>query len=489
MAEISSVGSYASNTSSIDILIEKTLANERKPVEDLQAAKKELNRRLTVYTDLKAKLNALMDIAKGFTRVGALNSLIKKTATSSNESFVTITASGSAVNGKYSIMVNRLATADTVISKQVAAANTDLAATSAGTQEFTLAVGSGSPVTITVTINPDETNESVMNKIRDAINNAGLDVNATVVRDTSSTVRLVVKSTKTGADNALVMDEIGGSNILRKLQYLTNNGARRLSSSGSGGFLVQDTADLDAQFKLDGIEIIKGTNEITDVITGATIKLQRAQSPDDQPITLTIANDTQGTRTEIEKFIEKYNDVIKYLNEKTRVDTVNFTRGDLVGDVVFSGLKLSMRGAVTGKVEGLPEGAVQFLTSVGIEVSRDGTLSIAKPDVFDEKLKTNVEQVINLFTGEEGLGSRMSELLDRFVSNGGAVDRTKQGVNRQISSIDTRIKNYEARLNIRAEALRRQYTQLQKTLSLLNSQQTILQGFLQNNLQTLTLSS
>jgi flagellar hook-associated protein 2 len=483
VADISAISS-STYTSSIDQLVQQTLAKERKPVDDLQAQKNDLSHRLTVYTDLKTKLNALVEAAKGFTRLNALNSLIKKTAASSNENYATITATGSAENGKYDLKVERLAAQDTTLSKQFTAAGTDLAASSSGTQYFTLAVGSGTPVTISVNIDPGDTNETVLNKLRDAINNAKLDVTATIVHDTGSTVRLVVKSAKTGSENALMFDEIDGSNILQKLRYLTNTGDRRLSTDGSGGFLVQNTDDLDAKIVLDGIEIIKGTNEITDAITGATIKLQRAQSSDDQPITLTIANDAKGTRTEIEKFIEQYNNVIKYLIEKTRIDTVNFTRGDLAGDVVFSGLKFSLRSVVTGKVEGLPENVPAFLTSIGISIARDGTLSITNSEKFDDKLTNNTEQVTNLFVGDNGLGSKMVSLLNRFVSTGGTVDRTEKGVNRQISSIDTRIKNYEERLSIRAEALHKQYAQLQNTLNSLSYQQSTLTELLNNTLSS-----
>ena len=46
-----------------------------------------------------------------------------------------------------------------------------------------------------------------------------------------------------------------------------------------------------------------------------------------------------------------------------------------------------------------------------------------------------------------------------------------------------RIKNFEAQLVIREESLRRKFTELQRTLSLLNSQQAALQSIFSSSFQ------
>ena len=473
MAEISQL---SNSLSSVDTLVQRFIAQERGPVNDLEKSKKELQRRQNVYTDLKSTLKSLNDLVKEFTRVGTLNNLLTKTATSSNERYFSVTATSGAVIGNHSIKVDRLASSDTGVSARFGDTGNDLASSLSGTQEFTLAIGGGTSVTISVNIDGADTNEEVMNKVRDAINDAGLEVNASIIKDTNTTSRLVIKSKATGSTNYLDLVEVGSSTILRDLGYIKNNGSRELSSGTAGGFLVQDFTKLDAKLIIDGIEIIKDTNEITDVFEGLSIKLLQAQDADDTALTLSVEQDAENTKVEIEEFIEKYNKVIKYLNEKTKVDPVNFVRGDLSGDVIIRGLRLSLRTIVATGVPSQEQGGLQFLSQIGIKADRDGTISISDRDKFDEALNGNLEQVTNLFTSENGIGQGINSLLKGFVSSGGAVDRTKKSITRRISSIDVRIKNFEARLLIREVSLRRRFTDLQRALNLLNSQQALLQN-------------
>jgi len=316
-----------------------------------------------------------------------------------------------------------------------------------------------------------------MNTIRDAINDSGIaDVRASVIKDTSTTARLVIKSTKSGSDNVLNLTDINGSDILESLEFVDKKGKRQLNSGTGGGFLVQDAADLDALFNVDGVDIIKGTNEISDIISGVTIKLLGVQEPGDAPMTVTVGNDISNAKSEIEKFIEKYNETITYLNEKTKVDTVKFTRGDFTGNATFTGLKFSLRSAISNFNTGLPSEDLQFLSQIGLTTSREGTLSIKDSEKLDDALTTKLDQVSNLFSAENGIAKSLETLLDRFVSSGGAVDRGRNSIKRQLSSIDVRIKNYEARLVIREDSLRRKFTDLQRMLNLLNSQQAAMQS-------------
>ena len=477
------ISSVTSGANSIQTLVDQFIAPERRPINDLESSKTNLNRRIAVYTDLKTKLSALQKISGSISDVGTLNTLSKKSSTSSNTSFLTVSASSSALVGNYAVNIDRLASNDTGISRQLDLSGTFLAGTSLGLQEFTISVGSDDPVTISVNVEAADTDEDVMNKVRDAINESDLDgVSASVIHDTSSTARLVIKGSKTGSENALDLTEINGSNILRKLKYLTNGGNRRQTTGTAGGFLQQNTADLDALLNVDGVDIVKGTNEISDIIDGVTFKLLRSQEPDDSPLTITITNDTTSAKAEIESFIEKYNAAIAYLNEKTKVDTTNFVRGDFTGDAVFTGLKFSLRSLISSSVDGLPNGELQLISQIGLDVARDGTISIKDSEKLNEALTTKTDQVTNLFSSENGIAKQLDTLLDRFVDSGGAVDRGKDSIKRQITSIDTRIKTHEARILVQEASLWRKFTELQKTLSLLNSQRSAIGSFSFGNL-------
>ncbi len=472
------ISSVTSGANSIQTLVDQFMVPERRPITDLESSKTNLDRRVAVYTDLKSKLSALQKISGSLSGVGTLNTLSKKSAISSNTSFLTVSASASALVGSYAVNIDRLASNDTGISRQLDLSGTFLAGESLGLQEFTISVGSDDPITISVNVEATDTDEDVMNKVLDAINESDLEgVSASVIHDTSTTARLVIKGSKTGSENTLDLNEINGSNILRKLKYLTVGGNRRQTTGTNGGFLQQNTADLDALLNVDGVDIVKGTNEISDIIDGVTFKLLRAQEIDDSPLTITVTNDTTSAKAGIDTFIEKYNAAITYLNEKTKVDTTNFTRGDFTGDAVFTGLKFSLRSLISNSVTGLPSGEFQLLSQIGLDVSREGTISIKDSEKLNEALTTKTDQVTNLFSSENGVAKQLDTLLDRFVDRGGAVDRGQDSIKRQLTSIDSRIKNYEARLLVQEASLRRKFTELQKTLNLLNSQQSAISSF------------
>jgi len=475
------ISNITSGANSIDTLVQRFMVKEREPVTNLENEKSELQDRLNIFTDLKDKLKIIRDKAKDFTRVGSLNTLNTKTATLSDSSHFSITPSASAHIGSYAIRVDRIASMDTGVSRQLE--RDTVWDYDTGLQEFTIAVGDGEAQTISITIEDTDTHLDVMNKVADAVNAAGIEVTASVINDTSSTARLVIKSNETGSENYLNIAGVGGSNILSDLGYVKSNGTRLESSGTGGGFLVLDTADLDAKINLDGIDIIKGTNEIQDVIEGITIKLLKVHDADASPTTFTIDSDTSNAKTEIEDFIEKFNEAIKYLNEKTKIDTTTYERGALVGDIVFSGIKFSMRSIVSSAVTSIAPGGIQLLSQAGIELSREGTLSIADSSKFEDALETNFDDIVQIFSAEDGIANNLVDLLDNFITAGGSIDRRKQSINSQMSSIDTRIKNYEARLLIREQNLRQQYTELQKTLSLLNSQRATLQSYQSYNLQ------
>ena len=286
-------------------------------------------------------------------------------------------------------------------------------------------------------MDPADTDEDVLNKIRDAINESGIeDVTASVIHDTSTTARLVIKSTKTGSDNVLNLTGINGSDILESLEFVDKKGKRQLNSGTSGGFLRQDAADLDALLNVDGVDIVKGTNEISDIIDGVTIKLLGVQDPADAPLTITVGDDISNAKSEIEKFIKNYNETITYFNEKTKVDTVKFTRGDFTGNATFTGLKFSLRSAISNFNTGLPPEDLHCFSQIGLDISREGTLSIKDSAKLDEALTTKIDQVSNLFSTENGIAKTLETILDRFVKSGGAIKRGQDSIKRQFSSID-----------------------------------------------------
>ncbi|RKY85278.1 hypothetical protein DRQ09_07500 [candidate division KSB1 bacterium] len=479
MIGISSISSQPS----IDILVENLLAKERKPVDDLKSKKSSLSSRLSVYNDLKTKLNNLKDLVSGFASVTSPSKLSAKVGVSSNEEVFTADVTSEAVSGVHSIFVSQLAKKDAVVSKRINPDDTTGAQYYNGkTEQFKITVGNKDPVTISISFNDlNETNKEILERIASEINNSGADVTASVVNDTADTVRLSIISNESGSNNQLYFENVGSSDLLDILEITKSGQTGRFASTDTGGGYIEvDPDKLNAVFELNGIQIVKYKNEIDDVLKGVTIKLLKAQKDGESPETLTITLDKDEIKKELENFINDYNEIIKFLNEKTGVEPSLNKRGELAGDFTFLNLKFDIRGIISGYVDGIEDGYPKRLTDLGIKIERDGTLTLDDADELNEALDKGSSVVADIFNGENGIGTKIDALLEDFVSTGGKIDNNKKAINRQIDSIDDRIESYNTRLYIKELALRKQLAEMQKMLSVLNSQQIMLQnsGFL-----------
>ncbi len=478
MLSFSSVSSSSGNGSAVEQLVAQSIAQERKPIDTLEGTKVDINRKISVYTDLKAKLKVLQDRLKKFSEVGSAEKLGAKIASSSNTKVFTAEASGDASVGSSTIFVSRLASRDTAVSKQYSNLSENGLATKffGTTQEFDINVGSNDPVRLSLEFNDEnESKESILNRIVDAVNNSEAEVSANYIKDSPSTARITIVSNETGSTSSLSFTEVNGSNILRKLGFITAADPRPQSADTGGGFITADIADLDAKFTLNGIEITKDTNTVTDVLKDVTINLLSTQEAGSSPETLSIKHDGEGIKSEIEEFIKDYNGVIEYLNEKTSIDTVTYSRGALAGNFRYSKLKMNLRSAMSNPVSTAGDGAPKSLTNIGIKIDRTGTLKIDDSDKLQEYINNGNSDIADLFGSENGIATRANELLSNYVKTGGFVDDDKKTLSRKITNIDKRISNYEDRLRIRETTLRRQYVDLQRLLNRLNSQQALMQ--------------
>ncbi len=483
---MSTISGISSQTA-IDTLVQQTIAtsNERKSITSFETQKKDLNSRLNIFTDLKGFLSALQDRVKKLKNSSDSPLTSKWTAVSSKESILTAQADKTASTGVHSFFVERLAVRDTGVSKQMADPETSTVIASrfeGTTQTFTIGVGSEESVEVSIEFNdPNESDASVLKRIRDAINNAGISLSASYTKDTQTTARLTLTSLETGSDNAIILEDAGGSDLMRQVGFISASGARNEYKGGTGGgFLHSDISELDARFKMDGITIERSTNVITDLLEGVTITLKGVQESGAAEETLTIDRDTAAMKDAIKSFVEEFNTVIKYINDKTSVNTTTYVRGVLAGDFQITNLRFQLRDAVTRSVAGLGPGLFSSLPELGIDLNREGVMSIEDEDALAKALESNPARVAEIFTSSQGISSKIESLLSRFVSTGGVIDNSKKGVSNKITYINTQIDNYESRLAVREQVLRRQYATLQSTLSQLQSQESMLSSITSN---------
>lgn len=101
---------------------------------------------------------------------------------------------------------------------------------------------------------------------------------------------------------------------------------------------AQGTAHLkkarDAEFTLDGVKMYRSTNEIKDIGAGLTLNLLKAGE-----INFDIKQDSEGLTSTMEELVEKYNELVNYLNDVTAYDSKTKVSGDLADVIEIKNLR------------------------------------------------------------------------------------------------------------------------------------------------------
>ena len=93
----------------------------------------------------------------------------------------------------------------------------------------------------------------------------------------------------------------------------------------------------DAEFTLDGVKMYRSTNEIKDIGAGLTLNLLKKGE-----INFDIKQDSEGLTSTMEELVEKYNELVNYLNDVTAYDSETKVSGDLADVIEIKNLRSSI---------------------------------------------------------------------------------------------------------------------------------------------------
>jgi flagellar hook-associated protein 2 len=386
----------------------------------------------TINTDLGTLLTDLRSLTDTSGAIGAV------TATSSNSSLVSASASAGASLGSHVVVVNNLASTSSYYSNSVASATTPLS-----TGSFQIQVGSSSPTTITI----DNTNNT-LSQLAATINNASLGVTANVVTDSS------------GARLSIVANSSGAASDIK----ITND------TSGLG--LTKAGSGVDASLTVDGVPVTSASNTVNGVVPDVTFNLNGAD-PKTQ-VTIGIAPDTQTIADAVNAFVKDYNGTMQAMNAGFAVNTTAGTAGPLIGDTSADMVQQQLLDMGTYSVTGA--GSLTTLASLGITMGNDGTLSVDSTKLNDA-IKSNFTNFQNFFQGASGFGTFFAQQLTQATDptlgaisiDLKSISATNQSLQTEVDDLQTYIvaqqQIWQAQYN-RANIALQQLPQLQKQIEL-----------------------
>lgn len=344
----------------------------------------------------------------------ALNSLTGPlsavTVSSSNSGVVTGSAVSGSATGNNVIVVNSLASTASWSSSDVASDTTDLPA-----ETITITPAGGTATTITTGSGVD-----TLTDLQNAINSADLGVTASIITDASGS-RLAVTSDTSGSAGSFAI----------------------ASSGGSFGFTVGNTGS-NASLTVNGISVSSASNTVTGALPGVTLNLQSA-SPGTE-VSLDVAPDTSQASSAINQFVSDYNTLIAAVN--SQYSDTGSGQGVLADDPTVASLQNTLLQALdytASPASGSASTTVPNLSSLGISVNKDGTLSV-DDGTLTSALQNNFSDVQNFFQGSalNGFANSFDQQLTNFLSPAdGAFTVELQSISTENTGLQTDINNFQ----------------------------------------------
>ncbi len=237
-----------------------------------------------------------------------------------------------------------------------------------------------------------------------AINKSGAGLTASIVEDGIG-ARLVLKS-GTGEANAFTLEVgAGAAPALARFAYDPNV---------TGGMTRAQEAQ-DALVKLDGVEIARKTNAISDLVAGVTIQLKTAKPG--TTIALGSSSPSAAIRQGVDDFVTAYNELKALLDEATAPGSGSTGAGPLRGDTSIREMQRQLARLTSTALSSA--GGPRTLAEIGVRTERDGTLTLDSARL-DAMLAADPEGVEALFNPSQ----RSSSDLVRITS---AMGRAKPG--------------------------------------------------------------
>jgi flagellar hook-associated protein 2 len=432
------------------------------PIDQLNQKKKDLQTKLGDYDALGAKLLTLQSAAD---KLRLSQRFDQNSSTVSDDTILAAAASTTAGAGSYSIQVTQLAKAHQITNKAakaVASTATDIVGGGSGT--FTFRVGSGTDQTVTLGAS------ATLEDLRAAINDLGAGVTASVINtgtESAPAYRLTLTATNSGASNTITI--VADGTDLDFLNGSGSGGADTLQAAQNAVLVIGDPDQTT-------LTIQRESNVVSDAIPDVTLSL-KSKTAADEPITVSVSRDTGAIKKNVQELLTAYNDVVKFINERSTYDITTKTGGDFFNEGTTKTVLSRLRTALSNGVESLT--TYTSVGQIGFKTERDGTISLDEAK-FDAALSTNYSAVKSLFinqTTTSGVAQRINEAVDALNNvESGSFTIRKAALGDSISDLSDEIGRKEDALARYEERLRAQYAALDSLLRRLQGQTSFLSG-------------
>ncbi len=486
-----SLTALLSSQAQIETMIQKYKTSlSSKTVTPLDNKKTTLTAKLNVLNALKTRMQSLYDVSKGMLATDSTSKFSVYSVAAADTAIVSGSANSSAAAGSHSLFVNSLAKSDSVVSSKFSSSGNTIVDTEMTTEEknsgsamrqIKISIGGVEKGTISIQLHSGTTtdsNSTVLTAIATAIkSSADLKdfVTASVVSVTPAESKLVFTSKSTGATNTISLEDVNGTlletiglsdSIFSSRSGVSTNSAADDPVSAPGGFLTAgNAANLNAKFILNGIEMTRETNTVSDALSGVTLNLKSAQKENDNPTQFSVEIAKDQIKYNVQNFIVNFNNVLLYIKAQTAIDPQNNVRQILATETSYTSLRYNLQAISRSVVDTVTAGNPDVLSKIGITAGADGSLQISDSTKLDAALSGSTAPLAELFQSANGIAAQIKTMVEPYVDSSGAMAKATTNVSLQIAATTNKIKAEQKRITKQVDKFRNDFAKMQTAVS------------------------
>ena len=296
------------------------------------------------------------------------------------------------------------------------------------------------------------------------------------IKGTSVSINLATDSLTTIA--ASINGAVGSGTAT--VDSVTQNGATayrlRLSSASIGDLtdsnnvletlgVVEGTnfstlrSGANAALKVEGFAVTSTSNTITSVLDGVTLTLKGTNVG--KAVDLAISQDSNALTSQVSSLVQDINSVFSFIKDQNTYTSSTSSSGTatqkpLFGDVNLTAVRDTIDATLFAEVSG--NSVYKTASDIGIHFQKDGTISLDS-SALTSALSTNREDVVNVLKAlSNSLYDKMNMYVDPYT---GTMTSIQTSITDQMSHIDDRIKDLNARYTKETDQLQQRYNALE----------------------------
>lgn len=449
-------------------LYDKLQAAEETKLTAIAKQKTTYDAQITGYGKLQSALTTLQTAAAKLAKTDTWNST---SISSTNTAFSAVSTSSANV-GDVTVNVSKIAKGQVLTTAPgTIDSNTKQLGGTTGSNSRTITItqagADSKPLTVTLA-----DGDTSLNGIAKAINAANGGVSASVVKADDGDYRLMLTSKTTGTDSDMTV---------------TVTGDDTLNAVIGSGALNEQVKSQNAVVNVNGIQIVRQSNTITDALPGVTLTLKAPSTADE---TLTVARSTDDNKKAITEWVTAYNalqstiaSLTKYEPPAVGATAQSSNNGVLMGDSTIRGVQSDLRALLTN----VQSGSYAIMAQLGITQDpvkgADGAIGNLKID--DKKLTKILTEdpagVQTYFVGDgkttgfaTQMNNKLTDMLSTSVGKEGVIQNAKDGINATLKSIGKRYDAMELSIEATMARYKKQFNDLDKLVTKFNSTATYL---------------